>query len=255
VNAPLRVIVADDERPARAFLVGLLRRCHDTELVGEAADGPAAVKLIDAQRPDLAFLDLQMPEVDGFGVLGMLDHASIPLIAFVTAHDQYAVKAFELNVIDYLLKPVDPQRLRRTLDRAHERLELLDGERGEKDNAPGADDAAPRYLRRIPIRQREDILLLPVEQLASIVARGELLQLTTITNQHFTLAHRLHDLERRLDPTQFIRLSRSAIANLALIQRVSPMPGGTYLVTLSSGHQLAVSRLRARALRSHLLRL
>jgi two-component system LytT family response regulator len=102
---------------------------------------------------------------------------------------------------------------------------------------------------------RDDILLLPVEQLASVVARGELLQLTTIANQRFTLAHRLHDLERRLDPTQFIRLSRSTLANLALIQRVSPMPGGTYLVTLSTGHQLGVSRLRARALRNHLLRL
>jgi two-component system LytT family response regulator len=272
VSLPLRVVIADDERPARAFLAALVRQCPDTELVGEASDGAAAVRMIEAERPDLALLDLQMPELDGLGVVRLLKRQAIPLVAFVTAHDEFAVRAFELNAIDYLLKPVDRQRLRQTLERARTRL---DGDDGKDEVRPReatrlkaaaaayaaarttATDATPaaEYLRRIPVRQRDDILLVPVEQLASVVAHGELLHLTTITNQRFTIAYRLRDLEARLDPAQFIRLSRGTLANLRLIQRVSPMPGATYMVTLATGHQLAVSRLRARALRDHLLRL
>jgi two-component system, LytTR family, response regulator len=272
VNLPLRIVIADDERPARAFLAALVRQCPGTELVGEAADGAAAVRMIESERPDLALLDLQMPEVDGLGVVRLLKRQAIPLVAFVTAHDEYAVRAFELNAIDYLLKPVDRQRLHETLERARGRLEGDDGgdevrpQEATRLRAAAAayaaaqaagSEAAPaaEYLRRIPVRQRDDILLIPVEQIASIVAHGELLHLTTVTNQRFTIAYRLRDLEMRLDPTQFIRLSRGTLANLRLLQRVSPMPGATYMVTLSTGHQLAVSRLRARALRDHLLRL
>ncbi len=261
MTQPLRVVIADDERPARAFLASLLRQCPDVELVGDAADGLAAVRLIEATHPDLALLDLQMPEVDGLGVVRLLKRSALPLIAFVTAYDEYAVRAFELNAIDYLLKPVDPQRLRRTLARAHERLEAANWRAEDTTRlkaaaaAYGATGNAPPYLRRVPVRQREDILLIPVEQLASVVAHGELLRLTTVANQRYTITYRLKDLEARLDPAQFVRLSRGTLANLVQIQRVSPMPGGTYVVTLATGHQLGVSRLRARALREHLLRL
>jgi two-component system LytT family response regulator len=260
---PLRVVIADDERPARAFLASLLRQLPDVELVGDAADGLAAVRVIEAERPDLALLDLQMPEVDGLGVVRLLKKSALPLIAFVTAYDEYAVRAFELNAIDYLLKPVDPKRLHRTLARAHERLESANWRAADTTRlqaaasayaATGGEGTGP-YLRRVPVRQREDILLIPVEQLASVVAHGELLRLTTVGNQRYTITYRLKDLEARLDPAQFVRLSRGTLANLAQIQRVSPMPGGTYVVTLATGHQLGVSRLRARALREHLLRL
>lgn len=259
-RTPLRVIIAEDERPARAFLVSLLRQCADVELVGEAANGMAAVRLIEAQRPDLAFLDLQMPEVDGLEVVRLLKRHTLPLVAFITAYDEYAVRAFDLNAIDYLLKPVTPQRLRRTLTRAHERLEGADVRPREAARLKAAAAAyavtpgAP-YLRRLPVRQRDDIFLVPVEQLASVVAHGELLRLTTAANQRYTISHRLKDLEARLDPAQFVRLSRGTLANLTMIHHVSPMPGGTYVVTLTTGHELGVSRLRARALREHLLKL
>ena len=262
----LRVVIADDERPARGFLGELLRSSPDVELVGEAASGREAIALIERVRPDLAFLDLQMPEVDGLGVVRLLKKELTPLIAFVTAYDEYAVRAFEANAIDYLLKPVEPARLRRTLMRAHERLDRADfraAEEAERVRSAAVMYEAPTaasapsggYLRRIPVRHREDIILLAVDQLASVVADGELLHLTTLAGERHTITYRLRDLEARLDPAQFVRLSRSAIVNLDAVQRVSPMPGGTFVAILTNRQQIAVSRMRARALREHLFKL
>ena len=125
VTARLRVVVADDERPARSFLVALLRSFDDVVVVGEAAAGKEAVAIIEQERPDLALLDLQMPELDGIGVVRVLKKRRMPLIAFVTAYDEYAVRAFEVNAVDYLLKPVERARLRETLNRAQMRLSLI----------------------------------------------------------------------------------------------------------------------------------
>lgn len=261
----LRVILADDERPARHLLGALLRGWTDVELVGEATDGLEAVALIERERPDLALLDLQMPELDGLGVVRLVRRDRMPLVAFVTAYDEYAVRAFEANAIDYVLKPVDPGRLRRTIDRAIERLEQADARgdeprRAEHDRLTAAiadvDAAAPTApLRRIPVRRRDDIVLVPVEQLAAVLADGELLQLHTRTGERHTITYRLKDLEARLDAEQFVRLSRSALVAVDGIAKVSPMPGGTYVVTLRTGQQLPVSRLRARVIRDGLLRL
>src|SRR5499427_8916403 len=123
MTARLRVVVADDERPARAFLLTLLRSFDDVVVVGEAASGKEAVALIERERPDLALLDWQMPELDGIGIVRSLKRHDMPLIAFVTAYDEYAVRAFEVNAVDYLLKPVEKARLRETLNRAQERME------------------------------------------------------------------------------------------------------------------------------------
>jgi two-component system, LytTR family, response regulator len=256
----LRVVVVDDERPARAFLTGLLASQEDVEVVGEAASGTEAVALIEQLRPDLALLDLHMPELDGLGVVRLLRRDRTPLIAFVTAYDAYALQAFEINAVDYLLKPVEPVRLRRTLNRAMERLESADYRPAEVDRVRAAAEAYDEAmdepaLRRIPVRRREDIMLLPVEQVASVVADGELLHLTTANRDRFTITYRLKDLERRLDPGQFVRLSRGTLVNIGMIQRVTPMPAGTYRVALQTGEQFAVSRLRSRVLRDQLLRL
>ena len=123
VSARLRVVIADDERPARSFLVALLRSFDDVAVVGEAASGKEAVAMIEREQPDLALLDWQMPELDGIGVVRMLKKRRMPLIAFVTAYDEYAVRAFEVNAVDYLLKPVEKARLRETMNRAQERIE------------------------------------------------------------------------------------------------------------------------------------
>jgi two-component system LytT family response regulator len=255
----LRVVIADDERPARSYLAALLRGFDDVVLLGEAESGTEAVEIIEREHPDLALLDLQMPELDGLGVVRLLKKNRLPLVAFVTAYDEYAVKAFEMNAIDYLLKPVERARLRETLNRAQERLEQAETLAGELERvravAQEFETTTHPFLERIPIRRREDIILLPIAQVASIVAEGELLHITTTRNETYTLSYRLKDLEARLDPAKFVRLGRGTLANIELISVVTQMPGGTYTATLSNGQQLSVSRLQSRILREQLLRL
>ena len=256
----LRVVLADDERPARLFLGSMLRSFEDVEVVGEAADGAECVELIERVLPDLALIDLQMPEVDGLGVVRLLRRDRTPLIAFVTAYDEYAVRAFELNAVEYLLKPVDPVRLRRTINRALERLERAELRPGDADRVRAAAEeytanAPPNILRRIPVRKRDDIFLVPTDQLASAVADGELLHLMTRGGDRYTITYRLKDLETRLDPAQFVRVSRGTLLNISEIERITPMPGGTYVMLLHGGAQHQVSRLRGRVIRQQLLRL
>lgn len=254
----LRVVLADDERPARRFLINLLKTFPEVEVVGEAASGTEAIDLIESLKPDLVLLDLNMPEAGGLDVARLVKAGATPSIAFVTAYDEFAVQAFELNAIDYLLKPVERERLATTIDRARTRAEATASERASGLTAASAalDSAARRsYLERIPVRRRDETVILPVRQIASVVAEGELLHLTTVANERFTISHRLHALESRLDPRRFVRLSRGTLAAVDQIQKVSPMPGGTYQVQMANGQTLAVSRIQARVLRDTLLRI
>jgi two-component system LytT family response regulator len=256
----LRIIIADDERPAREFLKTVLGEFEDTEIVGEAENGADAVEIIKALKPDLALLDLRMPEISGLEAVRLLRKSQMPLVAFVTAYDEYAVEAFEVNAVDYLLKPVEKSRLRETLNRAHERLEQEDWRGVETQNIKNAaaayhETTKQEYLERIPVKKREEIFLVPVAEIASIVADGELLHITTDKNQRYVINYRLKDLETRLAPERFVRLSRGAIANLEMIARVSPMPGGTYLIALKNGQEIASSRLQSRVLRERILKL
>jgi two-component system LytT family response regulator len=260
LTARLRVVVADDERPARSFLIALLRSFDDVIVVGEANSGKQAVDVIQREHPDLALLDLQMPELDGIGVVRMLKKKEMPLIAFVTAYDEYAVRAFEVNAVDYLLKPVDKKRLREAISRAQERVEHAEivAEQGLRVGAAiEAYEAAnkPPYLERIPVRQREEVILVPVSQLASIVAEGEFLHMTTVRGDRHTITYRLKDLELRLDPARFVRLGRGTLANIDLVTKVSLMGGGNHVAILSNGQRLQVSRLQFRALRDRFLKL
>jgi two-component system LytT family response regulator len=260
MSARLRVIIADDERPARSFLAALVRSFDDVILVGEAESGPDAVDLIERERPDLALLDLQMPELDGLGVVRSLKNRYTPLVAFVTAYDEYAIRAFEVNVVDYLLKPVEGARLRQTLNRARDRSEQMEMVAEQASRVRAADEmyaagGAQPYLDRIPVRGRDEVVILPVNQIASIVAEGELLHLATIRGDRHTITYRLKDLEARLDPARFIRLGRGTLANVDLITKVSLMPGGTHVAILSTGQKLQISRLQSRVLRERFLRL
>ncbi len=256
--AALKVIIADDERPARRFLANLLASLPDVELVAEASNGREAVALIEQLRPDLALLDLQMPELGGLDVARLISAGATPAIAFVTAFDEFAVQAFELNAVDYLLKPVERDRLAATIERARTRLKAGAAERARNISAVAAayETATRRsFLERLPVRRRDEVIILPVRQIASIVADGELLQITTVTGERYTITYRLHALEAKLDPRRFVRLGRGILAALDLIQKVSPMPGGTYEVTLTTGQQLPVSRLQSKVLRETLLKL
>lgn len=258
-NDKLRVVIADDERPARSFLAAILRKLGDVDLVGEAANGVKAVSLIEAKAPDLAILDLQMPELDGFGVVRLLRKDRTPLIAFVTAHDEHAIHAFEVNAVDYILKPVESSRLRQTIDRVKERLEREDRglEQIERIRVAAAEYEAEgsKPLDRIPVRRRDEIVLLPVTHLVSVVAEGELLHLRTTENETHTISYRLRDLAARLDVGQFVRLGRGTLVNIDMIRRIVPVPGGTYTVILSDNQEFRVSRIQSRILRDKLLRL
>jgi two-component system, LytTR family, response regulator len=256
----LRVFIADDERPAREYLKRLLFEFEDVDLVGEAENGADAVEQIKTLKPDLALLDLQMPELSGIDVVKALRKSQMPLTAFVTAFDEYAVQAFELNAVDYLLKPVEKSRLRDAITRAAERLEHDDWRTSESERIRSAVTTYETAkndepLERIPVRKRDDIFLVQVSDIVSIVADGELLQITTKENQKYVINFRLKDLELRLDERMFVRLSRGAIVNLNSISKVSPLPGGTYQITLENGQAIASSRLQSRILRAQLLKL
>lgn len=255
----LRVLVVDDERPARRFLVALLERCG-AHVCGEAASGREALDAIEQLSPDLVLLDLQMPEMGGLDVVRQMRADRLPLVAFVTAFDEFAIDAFELNAIDYVLKPAEERRVRATLDRARQRLERNEpspARAAALAHATAAYERASRrpFVDRLPVKVKHDLVLIPVRQIASLVSEGELLHITTVANERYTITHRLHALEARLDPRRFVRLGRGTLVNIDLVSRVSPMPGGTYIVMLSNGHQLPVSRIQSRVLRETLLRL
>ena len=256
----VRAVIADDERPARAFLRNALRKREDVEIVGEAATGIEAVQLIERERPDVAFLDLQMPELDGLGVVRMLDRRHLPLVVFVTAYEEHAVKAFEVNAVDYLLKPVSPERLAEAMTRLQERLDRVDQRNAAatrlRRTAKALEPALhPGFLERIPVRRKDDFALVSVRQLATLTAQGELVHLTTVKGERHTISYRLKDLEARLDPARFVRLSRATLVASDLIASVPPMPGGVHVVTLTTGQQLQVSRIQSRSLRERFLKL
>ena len=258
VSDRLRVIVVDDERPARTFLTTTLRSVDDIDLVGEAENGKDAVELIQRERPDLAFLDLQMPSLDGLSIVRALKKGHIPLIAFVTAHDQYAIQAFDVEAIDYLLKPVDGTRLRKTIKRAKERLDQEEAMTRELETQLGSHteetSLSQIFLERVPIKKKNDIIFLLVNQIASFVSDGELMHITTLREERHTISHRLKALESKLDPRRFVRLGRGTIVNVDTISRVTNMPGGSYLVTLTNTQQFRVSRNQSRFLRHHVLK-
>jgi two-component system LytT family response regulator len=256
----IRVVIADDERPARLFLVALLRSFPQVAVVGQATNGAEAIQLIERERPDVALLDLHMPEVDGLGVVRLLKRSHLPLVIFVTAYDEYAVRAFDLNAVDYLTKPVSEVRLRESFRRVRERLDrtdLKDVATSHLREAVEACDqlAPPMRLERIPVRNKDVITLVPVAQIVSIVADGELLHLTTAGQERHTINYRLKDLEARLDPVKFIRLGRGTLANIDYIARVTPMPGGLFVVRMQNNDELEVSRIQSRLLRARLLHL
>jgi len=256
----IRSIIADDERPAREYLKSILREIDNVELVGEAENGAEAIELIKNVKPDLALLDLQMPEVSGLDVVRILRKDQMPQVAFITAFDEYAVKAFELNAVDYLLKPVEKIRLMKTISRAAERLEREDWQTAETANVRNAakvfDMMSGRdLLERIPVKKRNEIILVPVSEIISIVADGELLIITTASGEKHTINFRLKDLESRLDDSKFVRLSRGALVSIDSIKQVSPLPGGTYQIQLKNGQEIASSRLQSKLLRGKLLKI
>lgn len=256
----IRTLIADDEPLARRGLELRLAGEPDIRIVGQVGDGAAAVRAVSEHAPDLLFLDVQMPGLDGFATLRAIPARQMPLVVFVTAYDHYAINAFETNAVDYLLKPVDDSRLHQALFRVREMLDrreasehrarllgLLGAISGRPaltlDEALEADDA--RELRDpeapLAIRDGARTLRLPRTSIRWVDAAGDYLCIHTDRDTH-VLRATLGQLEKRLDPTRFPRIHRSTLVNAARVSSLRPHLNGEYFLTLDCGRELKLSR-------------
>jgi two-component system LytT family response regulator len=242
----MRTLIVDDEAPARERLKRLLADIEGVELIGEAEGGVQAVEMIERERPDLVLLDIQMPGLDGFGVIEALEDP--PLVIFVTAYDEYAIRAFEVNALDYLLKPFSRERLEKAVRRAQEALAE------EQDFAmrlgPLLESLATqgRYLTRLAVRDRDRICVLDVDEVDWIDVEDEQV-MVHVGDRAYLIRRTLTELEARLDPAHFFRAHRSAIVNLSRVKEVIPWFKGSHKLRLTTGAEVELSRARARALR------
>lgn len=260
--ASLRALIVDDEPLARAGIRVLLERDPEIEVVGECADGAAAVRAVLEKKPDLLLLDVQMPEMDGFQVLRALPEERLPVVIFITAYDQYALKAFEVHALDYLLKPFDDERFERALSRARAQLRRKQvGEvnrslaallasyalPGDEPDPPGA---AP-YLSRLVVKSGGRIIFLDVDEVDWIEAADYYVRLHAGGKSHL-LRERMATLETKLDPARFARIHRSAIVNLDRVRELQPWFRGQHMVILKDGTRLTLSRGRRALLEARL---
>jgi two-component system LytT family response regulator len=242
----MRTLIVDDEPPARERLKRLLADIEGVELIGEAKSGVQAVEMIERQKPDLVLLDIQMPGLDGFGVIEALEDS--PPVIFVTAYDEYAIRAFEVNALDYLLKPFSRERLEKAVRRAQE---ALAEERGfAKRFAPLLESLAAqgRRLTRLAVRDRDRVRVLDVNEVDWIGIEGEQV-FVHVGDQAYPISRTLAELEARLDPTTFFRAHRSAIVNLDRVKEVIPWFKGSHKLRLTTGAEVNLSRAQARVLR------
>jgi two-component system, LytTR family, response regulator len=254
----IRTILVDDESLAIQGLTLRLEPFSDVEIIDTAQNGREAIRKIKTHKPDLVFLDIQMPGFDGFSVVQGLMDVEPPLFVFVTAYSDHAIKAFEAQAIDYLLKPVDPQRLADALDRVRRRIaEKRAGEEAERlkevlaEVAPEAagqvagDDgdlvSSSRYEKLINIKDRGQIFRVDVDSIERIEAAGDYMCIYTADNS-LILRETMKDLEKRLDPRVFQRVHRSWIVNLGLVRQVKPHTNGECFLILESGADVKVSR-------------
>jgi two-component system, LytTR family, response regulator len=242
----IRVLVVDDEEPARARLASLLAVFPDVEIAGEAADGPEAIERVAALRPDAVFLDVEMPGCSGLDVAASLA-APRPQIVFCTAFDDYAVDAFELESVDYLLKPVSRARLAATVSRLTARARAL-ADPASASEAPDAVSvtgarSVERYPERFLARRLQRYHVVAAADVLFFAVDDGITRVHT-TGGHYWMQPTLNDLEARLDPARFFRVSRAVIVAIEAVREVQPHPGGSGTLTLANGTPIEVSRRR-----------
>jgi two-component system, LytTR family, response regulator len=241
---PIHVLVADDEAPARQRLMDLLANDARVGHIAEAADGQAAVEVIEKQHPDLVFLDVQMPELDGLGVIDAIGANEMPLTVFVTAYDQHAIRAFEANALDYLLKPFSDERFEATMARAKARLdERSIGEFGQRvmKMAATLPAGAERRLDRLVVKSAGTTRFIRVVDIDWIEAAGVYVTLH-VGGKELLYRAALNDLAERLDPRRFVRVHRSALINIESILQLEPMSHGEFEAVIKNGSRTRVSR-------------
>jgi two-component system LytT family response regulator len=259
-STKIKTLIVDDEPLARRNLRLLLEKDQQIEIVEECRNGREAVKAINALSPDLIFLDIQMPEMDGFDVLARVGPERIQAIIFVTAFDQYALKAFDVHALDYLLKPFDDERFAHALARAKAQIEAREIDRlskrllallEERESERKGSKHEKNYLTRLMIKASGRVMLLKVDDIDFIEADGNYAKLHVGRKAHL-LREKMHDLEERLDPERFVRIHRSIIVNLDRIKEMHPHFNGDYIVVLEDGRQLRLSRSRRDLLEARL---
>ena len=245
---PLRALVVDDEPLARDAVRRVLASRSDVTVVGDCGDGGEAVARIRRERPDLVLLDVQMPEAGGFEVCRQVGAADMPTVVFVTAHDRYALEAFRVHAVDYVLKPFDDDRLHEAVSRAVRRTRLENAEALSArlhalldvvERPPPARSAEP--IRRITVKTRHGVRYVPVEEIEWLESERNYVHIHASGDVH-TIRATLTEVAGRLDPGQFVRVHRSRVVNLDRVAEVQPWYSGDYLAILKSGERLRVSR-------------
>ena len=239
----IRALIADDELLARKFIRRILKHDHEVEIVGECSTGKEAVAMIKKQQPDVVFLDVQMPEMDGFKVLESLRLDHFPEIVFTTASESYAIRAFELHALDYLLKPFDEVRFKAAVKHVKERIHSRHFEAGRLQIGTLLESikAQPAYLDRIVIKADGRISFLNTREIDWIEADDKYVHLHTGEGSRM-VRQTLSTMETQLDPRKFVRIHRSAIVNIERIKELQPLFRGEHSVHLESGTKLTLSR-------------
>jgi two-component system, LytTR family, response regulator len=234
----IRALLIDDEPFARERLRQLLEGDPDIEIAGECGDGLAAVAMIKERSPDLLFLDIQMPELDGFGVLERVGAVGTPVVIFLTAYDKYALRAFEACALDYLLKPCGEERFAKAVARAKAQLNMG---AGSSFASLGNLEPEAKYLERIVVKSGGRVYFFRAEEIDWVEAQGNYVRIHIGGAAHL-LRESLAAIERRLNPRRFIRIHRSTIVNIERIKELHPMFHGQYAVMLHSGAEVTLSR-------------
>ncbi|MFN8574468.1 MAG: LytTR family DNA-binding domain-containing protein [Gemmatimonadaceae bacterium] len=282
----MKVLIVDDEPIARRRVRRLLRMEDEVEVVGECAGGQEAVAAIREHNPDLVFLDVQMPDLDGFGVVAALGEEKLPAIVFITAYDEYAVRAFDVHAMDYLLKPFDPDRFRAAFARARQHMEqlssaeagrritsLLEQVLGEAKTgalvaagaaggggatavatAPAAAPVRTRYLDRLMVKHDGRVFFVKVADVDWFEASGNYVRVYVGRASHL-IRETMHGIEAQLDPNEFARIHRAVIVNLDRIRELQPWFAGDYIVILRDGRQLKLSRTYREQLQARMHRM
>lgn len=250
----IRVLIVDDERIAREGVMMRLESAPEFRIIGTCANGLEAVSFIRNEKPDLVFLDVQMPGLDGFGVIEKIGISLMPLVIFVTAYDKYALRAFEYHALDYLLKPFDEERFNRTLERARQQLQknasenfnlrltaLMEDLCDQKKTSAGISETAPRSLEKIVVKTGGRIYFVSTEEIDWVEAADNYVRIYAGRETHL-VREKISSLAAKLDPQIFLRIHRSIIVNTKRIQELRPMFDGVFIVVLKDGSELTSGR-------------
>ena len=241
----IRTVIVDDEELARDRIQTLLEQQPDVEIVGVCTDGPSAVETIDRTQPDLVFLDVQMPGMNGFEVVENLERTKLPAVVFVTAHDAHALKAFEIHALDFLLKPFDQTRFEKALERARSQLNQSKGTTLLDSRLVSLLEELHeerKYSERLIVKSSGRVFFVRTEEIDWVEASGNYVKIHTKSDAHL-LRESMKNMEAKLDPKTFVRIHRSAIVNIDHIKELEPWFHGEYIVIMRDGTRLTASRV------------